>query len=117
MPSIRIAAAGAALLVLSRLTAGGAAAQTITDQAPGGPLAITPLAARRLADQQTSDEAPPKQPEKDHTFRGRIYKHRAASNGDRSGITARPHVSPATISPHRQTTIPRTTLAPTPPAV
>ena len=40
MPSIRIAAAGAALLLLSGLTAGGAAAQTATDQTPGKPLQL-----------------------------------------------------------------------------
>jgi hypothetical protein len=40
MLRIRIAAAGAALLLLSGLTAGGAAAQTATNQAPGGPLQL-----------------------------------------------------------------------------
>jgi len=40
MSSIRIAAAGAALLLLSGLSAGGAAAQTATDQATGQPLQL-----------------------------------------------------------------------------
>ncbi len=40
MSSIRIAAAGAAMLLLSGLTASGATAQTATDQAPGGPLQL-----------------------------------------------------------------------------
>jgi hypothetical protein len=40
MPRIRIAAAGAAMLLLSGLTASGATAQTATDQAPGGPLQL-----------------------------------------------------------------------------
>ena len=40
MSNIRIAAAGAALLLLSGLTAGGAAAQTATDQATGQPLQL-----------------------------------------------------------------------------
>ncbi len=40
MPRIRIAAAGAALLLLSGLTASGAAAQTATDQTAGQPLQL-----------------------------------------------------------------------------
>jgi hypothetical protein len=40
MPRIRIAAAGAALLLLSGLNASGAAAQTATDQATGQPLQL-----------------------------------------------------------------------------
>jgi hypothetical protein len=40
MSSIRIAAAGAAMLLLSGLMASGATAQTATDQAPGGPLQL-----------------------------------------------------------------------------
>ena len=40
MLSIRMVAAGAALMLLSGLTAGGALAQTATDQAPGKPLQL-----------------------------------------------------------------------------
>ena len=40
MLSIRMVAAGAALMLLSGLTAGGASAQTATDQAPGKPLQL-----------------------------------------------------------------------------
>jgi hypothetical protein len=46
MPSIRIVAAGAALLLLSSLTAGGATAQTATNQAPGKPLQLLRIAAQ-----------------------------------------------------------------------
>ncbi len=40
MLSIRMVAAGTALMLLSGLTAGGALAQTATDQAPGKPLQL-----------------------------------------------------------------------------
>jgi len=40
MLSIRVVAAGAALMLLSGLTAGGALAQTATDQTPGKPLQL-----------------------------------------------------------------------------
>jgi hypothetical protein len=43
MSRIRIAAAGAALLLLSGLTAGGAAAQTATNEPPGQPLQLLRL--------------------------------------------------------------------------
>ena len=59
MPRIRIAAAGASLLLFLGLTAGGAAAQTATDQAPGKPLQLLRWlhAASQTKDRRTPGRA------------------------------------------------------------
>ena len=91
MPRIRIAAAGAALLLLSGLTAGGATAQTVTDQAPGEPLQLLHWLRAGVAGEQTHDQARRQNSrEKDHTHRSRIYQTPPASDGNRSSKAARP---------------------------
>lgn len=77
MSSIRLAAAGAALMLLSGLTAGGAVAQTATDQAPGRPLQL--LQWLRSTAQSSEPKARPraKMADRKHTHTATaVAKHR-----------------------------------------
>ena len=118
MPSIRIAAAGAALLLFSGLTAGGVAAQTATDQAPGKPLQLLHwLHATSPAKSAEHQAARQNSREEDHPHRGRGDKTPAGSVGNRSGNVG--HQQPAALNsatPAEATAAatPETMMAPTP---
>ncbi len=117
MPRIRIAAAGAALLLLSSLTAGGATAQTVTDQAPGGPLQLLHwLRAGSQANKPTTKPGAKTAERKTIRTAAAFTKHRRHPTETAAArLPARvwPANNPTTPP---ETTIPRTTLASAPPA-
>jgi hypothetical protein len=116
MSSIRIAAAGAALLLLSGLNASGAAAQTATDQATGQPLQL--LRWLHLTSQANKPATRPRAKLAERkTIRAAaaFAKHRrlpAETAEATPPATTWPAVNP--IAP-METTITTTTLVPAPP--
>jgi len=116
MSSIRIAAAGAALLLLSGLNASGAAAQTATDQATGQPLQL--LRWLHLTSQANKPTTRPRAKLAERkTIRtaAAFAKHRrlpAETAEATPPATTWPAVNP--IAP-METTITTTTLVPAPP--
>ena len=113
MPSIRIAAS-AALLVLSCFTAGGAAAQTTTDQAPGGPLQLLHwLHAGSQTSKPTTKPHAKTAERKTVRSAAAFTKHRRHPTETAAALPSGPISPAANIAAPTETT---TTLAPTPPA-
>ena len=118
MPSIRIAAAGAALLLFSGLTASSVAAQTAADQAPGKPLQLLYWlhATSRPNHSNTKPRVKTAEKKTIHTAAA-VTKHRrvrleaAAAN---SATSSRQPLNSATPAETTAAATPATMMAPTP---